>query len=512
MKTIISFLLLICLMQHAQAQIQWQHCYGGTTDEMCFAIRQTFDSGNILAGYALSSNDDVSGNHGSADFWVVKITATGAIEWQKCYGGSGDEEAFDVRQTTDSGYIVVGYTYSNDGDASENHGNGDMWVIKISSSGALQWQKCLGGSGGDGASSVRQTDDGGYIIAGTTTSDDEDVSGNHGGGDIWVVKLTDTGSITWAKCYGGKNLDEPTSVQQTFDGGYIVGGITRSHDFDVTGYHGGSYGDIWVLKLSPSGSIQWEKCLGGSKDEFGGITIQTNDGGYIVAGQTSSDDGDVTCYTTGAYCDGHGWVVKLTNSGSIQWNTCVSITGGDCVKAIEQTTDGGYIIAGYLCMTDGYSGSYFDALFGKLTNTGGIDWVDRFGANEPYSLTKLTSVAPTSGGTGIAAGYTVANDGAVSGNHGGNDYWVVKFGLHTGVANIEQIKAVIIAPNPVNEYVGITAPDVITSIVVTNMMGQTVYSNNKLGVVTFELDIHDWMNGMYFIKVNGRETGKFVKE
>ncbi len=173
LKTLISILLLSCLTKQTSAQIEWQHCYGGTNYEECNAIRATFDGGYILAGYTQSNNDDVSGNHGEADFWVVKITATGAMEWQKCYGGGVWEEAYDIRQTADSGYVVVGVTSSGttttDGDVSGNHGGEDMWVIKITSDGTLKWQKSLGTSGTDIAFCVGQTNDGGYIVAGVSS-------------------------------------------------------------------------------------------------------------------------------------------------------------------------------------------------------------------------------------------------------------------------------------------------------------------------------------------------------
>jgi hypothetical protein len=465
MKTLISILLLICLTQHANAQIEWQHCYGGTASDECNAIRQTFDSGYILAGYATSDNDDVSGNHAGEDFWVVKITATGAIEWQKSYGGSDNDEAFDVRQTADSGYVVVGSTQSTDGDVSGNHGVEDMWVIKISSSGVLQWQKCLGGSGDDAAQSVGQTNDGGYIVAGSTNSNDGDVTGNHGNYDEWVIKLNSTGSIVWERCYGGSSSDGAASVQQTYDGGYIVGGGTASDDGDVTGNHGA--GDIWVLKLSPTNSIEWEKCLGNNGADDGSFAIQTSDSGYIVAGQTWSGGGDVTGYIGLGSSGGDGWVVKLSDTGAIQWDRCVYVSGGDYIHAVQQTSEGGYIIAGsetpYMARANG--------IFGKLSGTGVIDWVDTISTS-----TYFASAVCTNDGYSIAAGYATQFDVDVSDNHGLINYLVVKFGAPTGVSNIHKTNDFTITPNPATQYLNITASINITSISITNILGQQVFS------------------------------------
>src|SRR5207249_46394 len=145
-----------------------------------------------------------------------------------------------------------------------------------------EWQKCYGGSGDDTAKSIVQTSDGGYIVAGTTNSDDKDVIGNHGRADYWVVKLKSNGAIDWQKTYGGSNDDFAKSIMQTKDGGYIVAGYTLSNDKDVSGNHG--LKDYWVLKLKSSGTIDWQKTYGGSKDDFAYCIIETKDSGYIVAG------------------------------------------------------------------------------------------------------------------------------------------------------------------------------------------------------------------------------------
>ena len=510
MKAIIYLVILACFMQQAQAQIQWQHCYGGTGNDACSAIRATFDGGYILAGYTGSNNGDVSGYHGPRDFWVVKISTTGAIEWQKCYGGSSDDWAYDIRQTADSGYIVAGYTYSNDGDVTGNHGGEDAWVIKISPFGILQWQKCFGGSGNDYAGSVVQTSAGEYIVGATTNSNDGDVSGNHGGDDAWVLKLTDTGTIVWARCFGGSSWDFGYSVQETFDGGFIVGGTSYSNDGEVTGHHGDTTtDDMWVVKLSVSGSLVWEKSLGGSDWDFGGETIQTMDSGYIVAGSAGSVDGDVTGHIGGCYSCGpqglNGWVVKLSNGGTIQWDKCIYVYGNDRVVPLFQTGDGGYIFAGNARPYIGNS----NALFGKLSGSGGIEWIDTLGGSS--GDTWLGSGEPTNYGSGIAAGSTSANDGDVSGNHGGEDYWVVKFGWPTGVSMNDENGGLIIKPNPADNYLSITATEVITDISITNMVGQMVWKSNQLSSVSYKIDISELPVGMYFVKINGIATGKFLK-
>ena len=190
--------------QQSAPEIQWAKCYGGSEYDAALSIQQTTDGGYIVAGLSLSNDNDVSGNHGGEDYWIVKLTSTGSIEWQKSLGGSGEDRASSVIQTTDGGYIIAGTSNSNDGDVSGNHGRDDYWIVKLSSTGILEWQKSLGGSGDDDANSIQQTTDGGYIIAGGSNSNDGDVSGNHGSDDYWIVKLAPSGSIEWQKSLGGK--------------------------------------------------------------------------------------------------------------------------------------------------------------------------------------------------------------------------------------------------------------------------------------------------------------------
>src|SRR5690606_10954457 len=174
--------------------------------------------------------------------------------------------AESIQKTTDGGYIIAGSSASTDADVAGNHGFGDLWVIKIASDGILQWQKCLGCSNGDWATAIRQTPDGGYVVGGTVSSIDGDVTGNlndvgsHGSSDFWVVKLTDLGNIVWQKCLGSYSSDYLRDVIVTNDGGYIAVGDVQANDGHVTGHHGNF--DYWAVKLNSTGEIEWQKALG----------------------------------------------------------------------------------------------------------------------------------------------------------------------------------------------------------------------------------------------------------
>jgi hypothetical protein len=268
-------------------------------------VEQTADGGFVAAGHTGSADGDVTGHHEESDWWVLRLGPKGALVWEKALGGSCNEEAASVRQTADGGFVVAGHAMSPDGDVTESRGGADAWIVKLTPSGALEWQRALGGSEEDCASQIRQTADGGYVFAGHTTSDDGDVSGSHGGADFWIVKLGPRGELEWQKTLGGSGADKAHSVLQTPDGGYIAAGETSSNDGDVSGNHGKE--DFWVVKLGPKGALEWQKAMGGSDSDSAKEIQAAPDGGYIVGGSSSSQDGDAE----GNRGWQDYWVVKL---------------------------------------------------------------------------------------------------------------------------------------------------------------------------------------------------------
>jgi len=323
--------------------LQWQKTYGGSCYcEVVNSIIQTIDGGYLFAGQTGSTNGDVSANHGfnGSDAWVVKLNDTGDIQWAKCYGGTDDDEIESVIQTNDGGYIFTGSTKSNDGDVIGNHGYYDMWVVKLDGTGSIQWAKCYGGSDKECGNSIKSKNEGGYIIAGVTTSNDGDVSMNHGDNDVWLVKIDSIGYLLWQKCYGGSGIENPLSLINTIDGGYAIGAFTASNDGDVSGFHGG-LGDYWLLKLNGIGTIQWQQCYGGSDEDEISSIIQTQEGGYALGGWSNSTNGDVT----GNHgCD--FWIVKTDTFGAIQWQKCYGGNGCEYGYSMIQALDGGLVITG----------------------------------------------------------------------------------------------------------------------------------------------------------------------
>lgn len=392
MKSIISFVVLLVLCINSIAQttpsLLWENSYGGTDQDIANSILQTTDEGFVMVGYTFSNNGDVTGNHGQSDYWLVKTDNNGTLLWQKCYGGSNADQAYCIQQTTDGGYIMAGLTHSNDGDVSGHSGFYDFWVVKTDQSGTIQWQKCYGDPDSQIASSIQQTNDGGYIIAGHTNSITN-------GYDFWIIKIDESGNLQWQESYGGSNQDDAQSVQQTADGGYIIAGFSSSNDGDVSGNHGNA--DYWVVKVDASGNIQWQKSYGGSEHDLARSIQQTTDGGYIIAGESLSNDGDVS----GNHGSYDFWVVKTDPSGTIQWQKCFGEIHYEVAYTVLQTNDGGYVIGGAFENIE-YTSLY--NLLIKVDPAGEIIWQNSIGSSQV-----ITSVKETDDGGLILGGNNLDN-------------------------------------------------------------------------------------------------------
>ncbi len=401
--------------------IQWQKSLGGSSDDFAYSVKQTLDGGYIVAGTSYSNDGDVTGGVGGVhNFWVVKLNSSGAIEWQKNLPHTANAGAFSIQQTADGGYIVAGYS-DNSGFITDNHGGYDCLIIKLTSVGDIEWQKSLGGGSDDGATSIQQTADGGYIVAGSSGSNDGDVSGNHGGSDCWAVKLNRVGSIEWQKCLGGSGSDVANSIKQTTDGGYIVAGTTNSQNGNVTGWHQGFTGggdltnDYWIVKLNSSGTIEWQKSLGGTGDENAYSVQQAVDGGYVVVGWSDSNDGDVTGNHGGTDC----WMVKLNSTGAIEWQESLgSSAATEYAASVQQTVDGGYVVAGISVSNDGdvsgNHGGIGDYWIVKLNNIGNVQWQKCLGGSGSGN---------DGNGRDVANSIEQTTDGGyiIAGNSGSND-------------------------------------------------------------------------------------------
>lgn len=475
---------LFCNSLHAQVAptIEWAKCYGGSDVDWGSSIQQTIDGGFIVAGFSTSNDGDISGNHGESDYFIMKLDTIGNLLWQKSLGGSRPDGANSIQQTSDGGFIVAGTSNSNDGDVTGHHGSTsetDYWVIKLDSVGNLMWQKSLGGTGNDYANSVKQTFDGGYIVAGYTYSNDSDVTDHIGSGDYWIVKLNAYGSIVWQKCLGGSFQDLAYSIQQTSDSGFIVVGQSNSNNGDVSGNHSGIE-DYWIVKLDSVGNLQWQKCLGGSFIDDAHFVRQTVDGGFVVVGQSNSNDGDVS--------GNHGyldyWVVKLDAEGSLIWQKSFGGNTVEGANSVQQTLDGGFIISGSTESNDGdVSGNHgiWDYWIVKIDSVANLEWQKTLGGSATdYSY----SIQQTIDGGFITAGSTLSTNGNVIGNHGNYDCWIIKFSgdTTTGISFLSA-NSISLSPNPT-----------ITSFNITYTIHQpaTLSITNTYGIAVKQLTLYPY--------------------
>jgi hypothetical protein len=341
---------------------------GGSSDDEAWSIIQSSDGGYVVAGRTRSFGA------GYYDMYVVKLDSAGNVQWTKTIGGSSADYANSIIQSSDGGYVVAGWT------SSFGAGGYDMYVVKLDSSGSVQWTKTIGGSSADYANSIIQSSDGGYVVAGGTESF------GPGGPYFYVMKLDSSGNVQWNKTI---DLGEASSIIQSSDGGYVVAGWTESF--------GAGDGDIFVVKLDSSGNVQWTKTMGGSSNDGAVSIIQSSDGGYVVAGYT---------YSFGA----GGWdiyVVKLDSGGNIVWTKTIGGSNLDVAYSIIQSSDGGYIVAGET-WSFGAGGS--DIYVVKLDSGGNVQWAKTIGGSNNDGSVLLSygavSITQSSDGSYVVAGST----------------------------------------------------------------------------------------------------------
>jgi hypothetical protein len=293
--------------------VSWQKTYGGFPSGWT-DTQQTSDGGYIVAGQTYTA--PLGKYSSSLDVLVLKLDGAGDVSWQKAYGGRSRDAVNSVRQTADGGYILVGSTHSFEAD------HGDPWILKLDSVGNVSWQKAFGRSGEDLVSPIQQTTDGGYIVAGNTVSPDAPVY------DFWVMKLDSAGNVSWQKSYQDSDIGRAMAIGCTADGGCVLAGFMYSLEAD-------DY-DFWVMKLDSAGNVSWQKSYGGGFDDVAQSVHPTAEGGYVVAGYTDS------------FGDGYRdlWVLKLDGSGNVSWQKTYGGSRADLARSVEQTADGGYVVAG----------------------------------------------------------------------------------------------------------------------------------------------------------------------
>ncbi len=457
---LLSSLLAVSAMQvSAQAPvIEWDKTYGGSAGDEMSCMTLTPDGGYIFAGHSVSgiSGEKTDTSRGSLDIWLVRTSADGTVIKERTIGGDDSDYPSSITPTPDGGYIILansssGKTGDKDDTAKGRAGRGsgpeaDLWVIKLDATlDTIQWQKTIGGNTTDRPAAIINTADGGYIVGAYSRSEiygDKTIA-RHAGStvayDYWILKLNSTGAIQWQKVIGGIRDDNMQSIVATSDGGFIAGGYYNGNTMGEAGQmdisdtvRGGN--DYWVAKFDAAGTIQWEKLIGGNRSDMLDNIIQTSDGGYLLAGGSESEiSGDKTedlmSNNTKDY-----WIVKLNSTGDIEWDKVYGGTGIDELPVAVETADGGYVIAGE-------SNSRANAQFTnkltekpdrhiwmlKLDHAGDKVWEKSIGTD---SVDKFGGFMATPDGGYIVGGYTVSGitGDKTDTSRGGRDFWVIKLG------------------------------------------------------------------------------------
>lgn len=357
----------------AQApQLQWKQFLTGNSSDYPRNVLSAPGGGHLFCGWSASTDGLFAGQHGMLDFYLAKTGDNGQVEWLKTYGGSKREYAGTVANCTDGGYVFCTGSQSANGDVGGNQGKYDYWVVKVDGNGDIQWERSFGGSKDDFGNALVQTTDGGYLVVGESKSTDGDISVHHDGSDIWVLKLDGAGNLEWERSLGGSRYDAPSAVVEATDGGYVIAGVSTSKDGDVTGPVNGGY-EGWVVKVDGAGSVVWQRILGKAGDDHLNDIQQTSDGAYILTGSTKQEDAT-------SYYDWDLWLLKMDDDGNVLWEQELGDAGTESGSSVRECSDGGFVVAGLEGeYREIFGQNEVDVLVLKTDGQGQEEWSKSFG-------------------------------------------------------------------------------------------------------------------------------------
>jgi hypothetical protein len=455
MKRLYSFILLLALAfaVPAFAQQRWERTYGGTSNDWGYSVQQTSDGGFIVAGY--------SGSFGNGyQVYLIKTDTSGDTLWTRTYGGFSTEWGYSVQQTPDGGYIIGGRT------SSFGAGGNDVYLIKTNAAGDTLWTRTYGGRGYDEGTSVQQTSDGGYIISGTSDSY------STGDLDVYLIKTDASGDTLWARVYGSWWDEDGLSVQQTSDGGYIIAGWTWASS--PSNY------DFYLIKTNPSGDTLWTKKYGGSGNDEANCIKQTSDGGFIIVGFTSS-------YGAGSF---DNYLIKTDAQGDTLWTRTYGGTNDDYGLFVQQTSDSGYIIAGY---TSSFGAGGYDVYLIKTNKDGDTLWTKTYGGtgdDEGWSVQQTSD-----------EGYIIAGT-TTSFGAGGYDVYLIKtdangnVGVEVSPSRQSRVTSYGVFPNPFTSFTSVQNHEA-DRFALYDVSGRRVgtYRGDRIG--------EGLQAGVYFVRAEG---------
>jgi len=327
------------------SSLMWSQTYGSNEEaEWAYSLVQASDGGYAIAGGAMALGV-------SYDFWLVKTDENGSMQWSQKYGGTSEDRAHSLIETSDGGFALAGGTHSF------GAGSYDFWLVKTDTNGNMLWNRTYGGPDRETAYSLVETSDGGYAIAGRTESF------GAGSYDFWLVKTDANGNMEWSRTYGGALYDTARSLVETSDEGYAIAGYTSS-------VGAGNY-DCWLVKTDSSGNMEWNQAYGGTENEHAYSLVETSDGEYVMAGSIESFGAGKSDF----------WLIKTDANGNEEWNQTYGRLENEIARSLVETSDGGYAIAGQTTTGDAAvnAGDNYDLWMIKTDGSGKLEWNQTFG-------------------------------------------------------------------------------------------------------------------------------------
>ncbi|NND89082.1 MAG: hypothetical protein HKM28_07545 [Flavobacteriaceae bacterium] len=419
-----------------QGTLKWLHTFGGSDIDEAVDVVVTLDGAFMILATTHSSDGDISGRVGNdADYWLLKLNDIGELLWERSYGGSEDDRATSINATSDGGFVISGYSRSNDGDVTSNEGFYDYWIVKIDAGGTIIWEQNFGFSGNDQAFKVFETQDGGFFATGfldvsasagagndfQTSSPSASKATLHGVGEFWAVRMDAEGNKLWRRYFGGTDNDRSYDALQTQDGGFLLVGASESDDFDIIDSKG-SY-DLWVVRLEPNGDLLWTRSFGGSQIDIGFAVIEDGNGDYLIVGDSRSADQDISNPKGNA----DAWVVKFDDQGNKIWERSYGGPEFDSARDIIRLNNGDLALTGNSRSASGdlsNNNGQNDAWIFVVTNDGTLRKQVSVGGS---SLDLATALAETDQQEIIIVGNTESNDGDINEQKGQKDLLIALF-------------------------------------------------------------------------------------
>jgi hypothetical protein len=529
-QIVLLFLFSVFYTNSYSQDVLWEKSFGGKQAEYLFDAQPTADYGFILAGSSLSNKtgNKTGDNHGDLDYWVWKMDEKGDIDWQKNIGGSGFDLLQSIKNTNDGGFILAG-TSNSPNDFQKKHpckGLTDYWIIKLDVKGNEQWQRTIGGSGQDEVLCAFQTKDGGYILGGSSSSSPKEIQNNDsdvkdtqekfdlyvktekcsGNMDYWIIKLDNNGIIQWQKTYGGIYADVLRSMEQTKDGGYILGGYSNSPISGEKSEDNIGIGDYWIIKTDNLGTIKWQKTYGGNGDNQLNVIHQTYDGNFIAGGNSNSQD-QLTVKGGTVSVGTDYWILKMDEKGEVIWTQTYDFGKVDILTSLIENNDHTLLIGGYAqsenknpylktIQKDKIGVNDYIAL--KINEKGEILWNNIVGSSGEDILRKL--IETRDGGYLLAGTSNSKSSRDKETNIGYNDFWVVKL-LDKSKPKVEK-KPVEAIPNPATDFTNIIIGyDFKNGTAILSDIAGQILQSFKITGRTIPIDLQGLPEGIYIVNI-----------